>query len=147
MIFWLVLKLKISYRVMISWRILVSFRRFFWSLYFCMAKMFEFSSFFFWLKMLFTTVNDKATVWHTPCLFLCDRVVTLPNLVPLLTPLWLPLEKALDKAVSTFQGPHSTFDITRKLLARWYAHLSFHKFLNPKEQNILNLNVISLSQN
>jgi hypothetical protein len=29
MIFWLVLKLEISYRVLISWRILVSFRGFF----------------------------------------------------------------------------------------------------------------------
>ncbi len=36
MIFWLVLKLEISYRVIIiSWRILVSFRGFFWRLYFC----------------------------------------------------------------------------------------------------------------
>jgi hypothetical protein len=30
MIFWLLLKLEISYRVMISWRILVSLRGFFW---------------------------------------------------------------------------------------------------------------------
>ncbi len=36
MIFWLVLKLEISYRVIIiSRRILVSFRGFFWRLYFC----------------------------------------------------------------------------------------------------------------
>jgi hypothetical protein len=37
-IFWLVLKLEISYRVMISWRILISCRGFFWRLYFCMMK-------------------------------------------------------------------------------------------------------------
>jgi hypothetical protein len=35
MIFWLVLKLEISYRVKISWRILVCFKGFFWRLYFC----------------------------------------------------------------------------------------------------------------
>ncbi len=42
MIFWLVLKLEISYRVIISWRILVSFRNFFWKLYFCMVKYLKF---------------------------------------------------------------------------------------------------------
>jgi len=42
MIFWLVLKLDISYRVIISWRILVSFRGFFWRLYFCMVKYLSF---------------------------------------------------------------------------------------------------------
>jgi hypothetical protein len=42
MIFWLVLKLEISSRIMISWRILVSFRGLFWRLYFCMVKYFSF---------------------------------------------------------------------------------------------------------
>ncbi len=42
MIFWLVLKLGISYfRVMISWRILVSFRGLYLRLYFCMVKYFN----------------------------------------------------------------------------------------------------------
>jgi hypothetical protein len=42
MIFWLVLKLEISYyRVIISWSILVSFKSIFWRLYFCMVKLFE----------------------------------------------------------------------------------------------------------
>jgi hypothetical protein len=43
MIFWLVLKLEISYRAfIISRRILVSFRGFFWRLYFCMVKYLSF---------------------------------------------------------------------------------------------------------
>jgi hypothetical protein len=43
MIFWLVLKLEISYnRVMISYRILVSCRKCFWRLYFCMVKYLRF---------------------------------------------------------------------------------------------------------
>jgi hypothetical protein len=41
--FWLVLKLEISYRVIIPWRIWVSFRVFFfWRLYFCMVKYLSF---------------------------------------------------------------------------------------------------------
>jgi hypothetical protein len=43
MIFWLVLKLEISYyRVIISWRTLVSFRGFFRRLYFLHGEIFEF---------------------------------------------------------------------------------------------------------
>ncbi len=38
MIFWLVLKLDISFRVIMSWRILAFFRGFFWRLYFWMVK-------------------------------------------------------------------------------------------------------------
>ncbi len=38
-LFWLVLKLEISYRVMISWRVL---RGLFWRLYFCMVKYLNF---------------------------------------------------------------------------------------------------------
>jgi hypothetical protein len=41
MIFWLVLKLEISCRVIISWRILVLLEVF-WRLYFCVVKYFEF---------------------------------------------------------------------------------------------------------
>jgi len=41
-IFWLVLKLEISYKVIISWRILISCRGFFWRLYFCMVKYLSF---------------------------------------------------------------------------------------------------------
>ncbi len=67
MIVWLVLELEISYwSYNISWRILVSFRGFvFWN-FFLHGEIFEFSYFFFCLKMLFN-VNGKATVWHTPC--------------------------------------------------------------------------------
>jgi len=43
MIFWVVLKLEICYRVLISRRILVSFTGFFFEDYiFCMVKIFEF---------------------------------------------------------------------------------------------------------
>jgi len=67
MIFWLVLKLEISYRVIISWRILVSFRGCFWRLHFCIWKYLSFQIFILCLKILFN-VNGKATVlWHSPC--------------------------------------------------------------------------------
>jgi hypothetical protein len=66
MIFWLVLKRKISNRGMISWTILVFCRGFFWRLYFCMVKYLNFYNSFFCLKILFN-VNGKATVWHTSC--------------------------------------------------------------------------------
>jgi hypothetical protein len=58
MIFWLVLKLEISYNrviIIISWRILVCFRRFFEHYIFCMVK--------------YLSVNGKATVWQTHPLF------------------------------------------------------------------------------
>jgi hypothetical protein len=53
MIFWLVLKLEISYRVMICRRILVSLRVFFGKLYFLHGEIFEFPYFFFCIKILF----------------------------------------------------------------------------------------------
>jgi hypothetical protein len=63
MIFWLVLKLEISYRaIIISWRILVSFRGFFeeyiftwWNIWVSIILLF--------IKIVFN-VNGKATVWH-----------------------------------------------------------------------------------
>jgi hypothetical protein len=64
MIFGLVLKLEISYRVIISWRILVSFRRYFEDYIFAWWNIWVFI--FFCLKIPFN-VNGKATVWHTPC--------------------------------------------------------------------------------
>jgi hypothetical protein len=42
MIFWLVLKLEISYRVMILRRILVSFRGFFFKIIFLHGEIFEY---------------------------------------------------------------------------------------------------------
>jgi hypothetical protein len=70
MIFWLVLKLEISYRVVISWKILVSFRGFFedYYYYFCMVKYLSFHNSSFSVRYFFN-VNGKAKVWHTPCLF------------------------------------------------------------------------------
>jgi len=62
MIFWVVLKLEINYRVIISWRILVSFRGFFGKLCFCMMKYLSFHnpSFAFRCKW-------HGHVWYTPC--------------------------------------------------------------------------------
>ncbi len=53
MIFWFLLKFKISYRVIIiSWRILVSFRGFFEDYIFA-SEIFEFPWFFFCIRILF----------------------------------------------------------------------------------------------
>jgi hypothetical protein len=68
MIFWLVLKLEINYRVMISSKILVSFREFFWRYCFCMVKYLIY--YFFCLKILLN-VNGKVKMWHTAC-FPCN---------------------------------------------------------------------------
>jgi hypothetical protein len=66
MIFWLVLKLEISYRVLISWRILVSFRGLFEDYIFAWWNIWV-SIILLFIKIVFN-VNDKATMWHTPCL-------------------------------------------------------------------------------
>jgi hypothetical protein len=59
MVFWLVLKLEISYKVIISWRILVSlFRGIFWRLCFCMVKYLSIHNSSFCLKIF--NVNGKA---------------------------------------------------------------------------------------
>jgi hypothetical protein len=63
MIFWLVLEIEISHKVIISWRI--SFRRFFEDYIFTWWNIWVFI-FFICLKILFN-VNGKATVWHTRC--------------------------------------------------------------------------------
>ncbi len=58
-LFWLVLKLEISYNrvIIIFWRILVSFRRFFEDYYFCMVKYLSFHNSSFALRYIFK-VND-----------------------------------------------------------------------------------------
>jgi hypothetical protein len=69
MIFWLVLKLEISYRALIVWRILVSFRGLFWRLWFLHGEIFEcFHNSCFALRYVFN-VNGKATMWHTLYLY------------------------------------------------------------------------------
>jgi len=109
MIFWLVLKLEISYNiVIISWRFfLVSFRGFvFWRLYFCMVKYLSFHHSSLCLKILFN-VNDKATMWHTPCWFCnecCLEYLGRPMLL-----VW--------KCRSTYIcGP------TKKMVFQWLLH-------------------------
>ncbi len=68
MIFWLVLKLEISYNrvIIISWRILVSFyERIFGRLYFNMVKYLSFHNSSFCLnKIILFNVNGKARLWH-----------------------------------------------------------------------------------
>jgi hypothetical protein len=65
MIFWLVLKLEISYRVIIYlegfWFLLENFLK----IIFLHSEIFEFPQFFFCLKIFFN-LNGKAKVWHTP---------------------------------------------------------------------------------
>jgi hypothetical protein len=70
MIFWLVLKLETSHRVIISWRILVSFLEDFLKIIFWLwwNKPLSFHNSSFALKILFFNVICKAkVVWHTPC--------------------------------------------------------------------------------
>ncbi len=65
MIFWLVLKLEISYRVTISWRIFGFFERIFWRLYFCMMKYLSFhNSSFVLLYLLMSMARPQC---DTPC--------------------------------------------------------------------------------
>ncbi len=77
-IFWLVLKLEISYNrvIIICWRILVSVRGFFfWRLvYFCMVKYLNCHNSSFALRYLFFTVNGKATNVTYPLLSMCHLV-------------------------------------------------------------------------
>jgi hypothetical protein len=69
MIFWLVLEVEISFRVILSWRILVSCRGFSWRLYFHTVKYLNFHNSSFALRDLFN-VNGKDTVWHITCFVL-----------------------------------------------------------------------------
>jgi hypothetical protein len=78
-IFWLVLKLEISYRVIIWGRILVSFRGFFDSYIFCMVKYLSFHNSSFALIYSFTILNDKATQCDTP---LCFPIYCVPTSPP-----------------------------------------------------------------
>jgi hypothetical protein len=61
MIFWLVLKLEISYRVVTSGMILISFRGFFEDYIFSMMKYLSFRNSSFALRYFFNG-NGKATV-------------------------------------------------------------------------------------
>jgi len=74
MIFWLVLKLEISYyRVIIYLEgLLVSFRGFFEDYIFCIVKYLSFHSSFFCLKILFN-INGKATSVTHPLLMVCHQ--------------------------------------------------------------------------
>jgi hypothetical protein len=61
MIFWLVLKLEISYRVIIARRNFLFLLEDFLKIIFLHVEIFEFPQFFFRLKILFN-VNGKATM-------------------------------------------------------------------------------------
>ncbi len=73
MIFWLVLKLEISYQVIICWRLLgFSLRGFFSKniyiyIYFGMVKYLSFHNCSSFALTYFFNVNGKAMVWCTPC--------------------------------------------------------------------------------
>ncbi len=68
MIFWLLLKLEISYRVVISWRILVCFRGFLEDYIYCMVKYLSLHYSSFALRYFLTQMaTPQCTVWHTPC--------------------------------------------------------------------------------
>ncbi len=75
------LKLEISYRVMISWKILVSFRGFFLKIIFLSGKNIWIFIVLLLLWDIFD-VNGKATVWHTPCFSLFSLIPS--STVPLL---------------------------------------------------------------
>jgi hypothetical protein len=86
MIFWLVLKLRISYRVMISWRILIYCSEIFWRLYFYMVKYLNFHIFFFCLKIFFLCkwqghscvthpLFQKALQWQQTTYSQCRQII------------------------------------------------------------------------
>jgi hypothetical protein len=64
MIFWLVFKLEISYRVIISSRILVSFRGFFGRLHFCMVKYLNFHNSSFALRYFIMKMARPQCATH-----------------------------------------------------------------------------------
>jgi hypothetical protein len=74
-IFLLVLRLEISYRVMIYWKILVFFRGFFLKIIFLYGEIWNFHNSSFTLKIFFN-VNGKAIVWHTLCFQLWGLICT-----------------------------------------------------------------------
>jgi len=74
-----VLKLEISYRVIISWTILVSFREFFEDYIFALRNIWVFIISSFALRYLLINVNGKATMWHTPCFALHCIAVHAPS--------------------------------------------------------------------
>jgi hypothetical protein len=128
MIFWLVLKLEISYNrvIIISWRILDSFRGFF--------KYYIFSWWNIWVSIIlllplryFFNVNGKAILWHTPC-FVCDHALTISNqTMRSFAMLFGIVEKSVDEFIFTFFcfiifGPQG-----KKLLNfEWFFHLENH---------------------
>jgi hypothetical protein len=77
--FWLVLKLEISYRVMISWRILVSC---FVNFIFLHVEIFEFPLFFFCLQILFNGNWQGHSVTHPLYLVCYQGEGTLPPCEP-----------------------------------------------------------------
>jgi hypothetical protein len=106
MIFWLVLELEISFRVITSWSILVSFRVFFEDYIFAWWNI--------WVSMILLLAQDPfeckwqdhSVTHHLFDLLECDCSLTLPN-----------CQRAI-----------FFFDTMRNSLMRHCAHLSFHNF-------------------
>jgi hypothetical protein len=106
MIFWLVLKLEISFRVITSWRILVSFRVFFedyifawWNIWVSIILLLHYDTF----KCKWQGHSVTHPLFD---LLECDHSPTLPN----------------------FRRALFFFDTMRNSLMRHCAHLSFHNF-------------------
>jgi hypothetical protein len=78
MIFWLMLKVEISYKVVISWRILVSFRGFFWrfGIFFCMLKYLSFHNSSFALRYFLKCKWQGHTQCDTPLVMNWVRTCT-----------------------------------------------------------------------
>jgi hypothetical protein len=87
MIFWLVLKLEISYRIILSWRILVSFRGFFEDFSFAWWKYLRFHNSYFALRCLLMYMarpHSDTSLVSTRCMWLCSFFKKDPSL-----PLWI----------------------------------------------------------
>jgi hypothetical protein len=75
MIFWLALKLEISYQSYNMLKTFGFFQRIFWRLCFGMVKYLSFHNSSFALRYIFN-VNGKATMWHIPCWIWEENVET-----------------------------------------------------------------------
>jgi hypothetical protein len=111
MIFWLVLKLEISYRVIIiSWRIFEFFIRGFF-------EDFNFARWNIWVSIIlllpeentFFYVNGEATVWHSPRFFLyvINEFVSLwfVGLVHHNIPFWRTINSPGETPLGSWEGP------------------------------------------
>jgi hypothetical protein len=114
-IFWLVLKLEISYRIIISWRILASFSRITWGLYFFMVKYLSFHNSSFAFRYFFKSKWQGHTVRHNPCCISLEVVWDIESFqIGCNSTAWLyASQSSPSKAWCTWQIPdkHSVLNI------------------------------------